>query len=401
MRSFLRYFLGRNLLAVIFTIMVSLNHIGFIPTIPPYYAAVFALFCVFVILNCGECYYELKSGLFLLFLPFTILLAQPDSVFQSWLRLAVYASFFVIGSPLVQSNFARKFRRDSLIIVFCICVFIGVGSFIAYFLGYSAQAERAIARGINADLYDVGRFSGIAQHSMSLGPLSGIGAMVFIYLALVKQNRWFYLGAIPCIGSVMFSASRSAFVATIAGGLFILYKNSTSKGDFVKYLVTAFVCGILTFPVWSGAMSGLAAKQASHSNDTELFDSRSEKFGYRIKEFASSPIWGVGFSAIDPHTGDGFNRKRGVIEPGSSWLAILSMTGLVGFILFCRMYKQSYDTMKTSDEQISVLLFAVFILISVHMIAEGYVFATGNPLCYYVALFIGCGYDLVFKQEES
>lgn len=401
MSGFSRIFLDKNILAVLFTIMVSLNHIGFIPTIPSYYAAAFALLCVFVILNHGECYYELKSGLFLLFLPFTILLAQPDSVFQSWLRLAVYTAFFAIGSPLIQSNYARQFRSDSLITVCCFCVFIGVGSFIAYFLGYSAQAERAIAQGIDTDLYDVGRFSGIAQQSMSLGPLSGIGAMVFIYLALVKQNKWFYLGAIPCIGSVMFSASRSAFVATIAGGLFILYKFSTSKEELVKYLVTAFVCGMLTFPVWSGAMSGLAAKQASHRNDKELFDSRSEKFGYRIKEFASSPIWGVGFSAIDPHIGDRFNRKRGVIEPGSSWLAILSMTGLVGFILFFRMYKQSYDIMKTSDEQISVLLVAVFILISVHMMAEGYVFATGNPLCYYVALFIGCGYDLVFKQEES
>lgn len=400
MRGFLRIIIEKNIWAILFTILVSLNHIGFIPSIPPYFAAAFALLCVLIILNKGGCYFELRSGSFLLILPFTILLAQPAPVFQSWLRLAVYAAFFAIGSPLIQSNYARQFRRDSLITICCFCVFVGVGSFIAYFLGYSAQAERAIANGIDTDMYDVGRFSGIAQQSMSLGPLSGIGAMAFIYLALVKKNKWFYLGAIPCLGAVLFSASRAAFLATIAGVLFILYKFTASKREFIKYLVTTCICGILTFPIWSGAMEGLAAKQASHKNDKELFDSRSKKFEYRIKEFTSSPIWGVGFSAIDIHIGDKYNHKKGVIEPGSSWLAIISMTGLVGFVLFFRMYKKSYDIMRKSDEHISVLLVAVFILISVHMMAEGYIFATGNPLCYYVALFIGCGYDLIYKPNK-
>lgn len=401
MSKLLRAILERNKLAILFSIVVSLNHVGFIPTVPSYYAAGLALLCVLVILRKGSYHIESRSKLFLIFLPITILLAQPDPVFRSWLRLAVYAAFFAIGSPLIQSNYARRFRRDSLIAICSFSVFIGVGSFIAYFLGYSAQAERAIAEGIETDLYDVGRFSGIAQQSMSLGPLAGIGAMAFVYLALIKKNKWFYLGAIPCFGAVLFAASRGAFIATLAGALFILYKFAASKGKFVRYILTASVCGILSFPIWGGAMEGLASKHASHKGETELFDSRSEKFEYRIKEFASSPVWGVGFSAIDPHIGDRFNREKGVIEPGSSWLAILSMTGLVGFILFFRMYKQSYDIMRKSSERISVLLVAIFILISVHMIVEGYIFATGNPLCYYVALFIGCGYDLLYCKEKS
>lgn len=400
MGSILHIISSRNKLAVIFSIVVSLNHIGFIPTMAPYYAAVLSFICIFSIINHSNYSVENRSFLFLSFLPITILLSQPDPVFQSWLRLASYSAFFAIGSPLFQSDYARQFRRDSFITICCICVFIGVGSFFAYFLGYSAQAERAIEEGIDTNLYDVGRFSGIAKHSMSLGPLAGIGAMFFAYQAIITKKKRFYLGTISCIGSVMFAASRGAFIATLASALYLLYKFSASKAKFVRYILNVCICGILTFPIWGPAMDGLETKQASHNDDTELFDSRSEKFGYRIQEFASSPIWGVGFAAIDPQFGDKYIRTKGIIEPGSSWLAIFSMTGLIGFIFFFRMYKRSFDIMNRSKEQISALLVSVFILVSVHMLVEGYIFATGNPLCYYVILFIGRGYDMLYNDDK-
>lgn len=388
-------------LALLFSIVVSINHVGFLPELSPVVVAGCAILCVAAIIVRGNCRLQKRSLWFIAFLPLTILFAQPDPVFQSWLRLAVYTAIFAIGSPLIQNNYARRFRRKSLVVICCFCIFIGVGSFIAYFLGYSAQAERAIAAGIDTNLYDVGHFSGIARQSMSLGPLAGIGAMTFVYLALTRRNMWYYLGAIPCVGSVMFSASRVAFVATIIGAVFILHKFASSRMKFVKYLATASVCGILTFPIWGEAMSGLAEKQANHEDDTSIFDSRAQKVECRTREFISSPVWGVGFSAINPNLGDKFDRERGVIEPGSSWLAILSMTGVIGFVLFLRMYIRSYMVMKASEEAISVLLISIFILISVHMLAEGYIFATGNPLCYYVALFLGCGYDLIHCKKEE
>ena len=35
------------------------------------------------------------------------------------------------------------------------------------------------------------------------------------------------------------------------------------------------------------------------------------------------------------------------------------------------------------------------------MLAEGYVFATGNPLCYYVSLIMGCGYDMKYEKYNN
>lgn len=396
-----KYLRSLNFSAVLMTIVVSFNAIGFLPSINPVLPILIALFSAGVILLHGNYHVEKKCSVFLLYLPLTIILAQPDPIFQSWLRLFAYILLFVVASPLIQSRYARIFRKDSLIICCLFSIFIGVGSFIAYFLGYSAQAIKAINDGIDTDMYDVGRFSGIASQSMTLGPFAGIGALVSIYVALFKGNKIFYIVSIACLGAVMFSASRLAFIATIAGIMFIIYKYSKSRITFTKYCLTIALVGVLSFPVWKDALTGLQAKQMSHLDDTEFFDSRAQKFDARFKEIAYSPLIGVGFSAIVPSFGDKYNKVTGTIEPGSSWLAILSMTGIIGFILFIRIYKQSFTILKKRIETKSILLMAFFILISIHMLAEGYVFATGNPLCYYVSLIMGCGYDMKYEKYNN
>ncbi len=53
-------------------------------------------------------------------------------------------------------------------------------------------------------------------------------------------------------------------------------------------------------------------------------------------EFESSPLIGVGFDAIDLNLSSasgGYDKDSGMVESGSSWLIILSMTGLIGAIL--------------------------------------------------------------------
>lgn len=397
--SLWRFIKSLDYFAVGLTILVSWNTVGFLPAIPSYMPISFALISLIYVLMHGKYHIESASQAFLLYLPITIILAQPDPVFRSWARLISYASLFLLASPFFQSQYMRKFRHSSLIVCCIFCIFIGIGSFIAYFLGYSAQAYRAMDEGVDVSVYDVGRFSGIASHSMSLGPIAGIGAIVCVYLALVYNKRFMYLLALPCLASMLFAASRGAFIATLSGILFIIYKFSSSKSKFIKHSISIVIVAVLTFPIWGSALSGLQTKHSSHADDTEIFDSRSTKFKARFMEIQSSPIWGVGFSAIDPKCGDNYHRTRGTIEPGSSWLAILSMTGIIGLFLFIRMCKHSLRSLRRSDSQLSMLLISVFVLLSVHMLVEGYIFASGNTLCYYVSLVIGCMYDMKYQNK--
>lgn len=150
---------------------------------------------------------------------------------------------------------------------------------------------------------------------------------------------------------------------------------------------------LITFPLWQSATTALQNKQKMHVGE-ELFDSRAKKFEARIDEFSSSPIWGVGFAGINPHGKDKFNKMTGSIEPGSSWLAVLSMTGFVGFLLFSTLY---YKSAKISIDNQTPYLVGLLGFYCVHMIAEGYLFAGGNPNCFLLWLIMGVAVDKKYE----
>ena len=124
---------------------------------------------------------ELKWMFFLFFLPFTILLGRPDPIFKPWSRLLFFSVLFLSCSPIIQSEYARKFRKKTLLISIIISIILTIGSFFAYFLGINFCT---ISREYVTDYIGVaGHFSGITRQSMILGPLSGISSIVFfIYI---------------------------------------------------------------------------------------------------------------------------------------------------------------------------------------------------------------------------
>ena len=51
----------------------------------------------------------------------------------------LFAVLFLLCSPIIQSAYARKFRKDALLISIIISVILTVGSFFAYFLGINVR----------------------------------------------------------------------------------------------------------------------------------------------------------------------------------------------------------------------------------------------------------------------
>lgn len=234
-----------------------------------------------------------------------------------------------------------------------------------------------------------GYFSGLTKQSMMLGPVGGITALIGLYRYYITNKKQYIFLLLAGYASCIFSASRGAFIATTIALLVLLYKISKNKIVFLKRIILILSISIITSPLWISGTQMLQDKHNVHKGESELFDSRSEKFSYRINEFVSSPIYGVGFSAINPNNGDKIS-KNGVIEPGSSWLAILSMTGLIGFILFILILSRSYKRSSLpKNRNINILFFSILILLSIHWIIEGYIFAAGNTLCFFSWLMLG------------
>lgn len=378
------------------TVLIFVNSTGFIQPLPSIVQAVFFAFIIALMIR-KQPIIEPFSRNFILWLPICTLLAFPDSVFHSWERLALFYTVYLVLSPFFQGEWHRGYRKKLLDVTILICIIVSVISFFCYFLGINLFVRKEVL--LDDYLEYAGHFSGITRHSMILGPLAGIGSVSCIYYFIRSRNIIWVLSFLCCCGSMLFSASRTCFICTIASSIMIIYKYSFTKKNFIKISLGIIAVGILSFPLWSGALWGLQAKQAGHSGSGELFDSRTAKVLYRFEEFVDSPIWGQGFSAIDINLGDAYDPFTGTIEPGTSWLFALSSTGIVGLILLVILFRKSLLTTIISYNERSMLLSSLLVFIGLHLFTEGYLFASSNVMSLIAWLIIGCGYDLNYEDD--
>lgn len=343
---------------------------------------------------------EITALLLILYLPLNIILTQPDAVFNSWQRLALFSVVFLLTSPILKGYFISIYRKKLLFGMLVLCVLLGIGSFVCYFLGINYMGNQFDGSAINDYQGSAGGFGGLLNQSIALGFISGIGIMYMLYHALFctqKDRKWYYLAIILLLITILISASRAALISTLAGGIILLYQFSNKKkGLFIKALMGCVLAVLLTYPIWSLFTTGLETKNESYA-ELGAFGSRSQKWAARIIEFTSSPIFGIGYASVD----NNFDEvgMGGVVEPGSSWLAILSMTGIIGFILFIAILRKPFQYLKSHPTPYNALLMGLLAFICTHMISEGYIFAGGSSLCFIAWLIFGCCNDARYTVD--
>lgn len=386
-----QFYKANNKIAILLAFVMLCQIAGFLPNIPAVVNyALYLLFGIYVMSKAKE--NVLPVFLLLAYIPLEIMMADPNPLFQSWPRYALFAFLLMGVSPLFQSEAIRKLRSTVLQVIIFSCAFLGVGSFFCYFLGINYMSASV------EDIYSsAGLFGGLVNHSMMLGPICGMGAIYLMSLAYKTKKRMYWALVACCIVCSMLSGSRSALMASVAGTIVALYRLSGSGARFAKAGVVVVVVAALTSSFWGNAMDRIIAK--NHGNTSSLsIDSREELWLQRIDEFQSSPIVGVGFVSVDTKSSYGFNANTGQIESGSSWLSILSMTGILGFILTMSVIIPSFmAAWKRNRDEEAALLCGLLALMFIHMFAEGYVFSAGGFLCFALWLFVGCAYDQKYK----
>ena len=227
--------------------------------------------------------------------------------------------------------------------------------------------------------------------------------LYLIYRALLQlksARKWYYVAIAMLAATVLISASRTALMSAVAGGLMMIYQSNKKNGRFVKVIMGILLVGMLTYPLWEGFTVGLQTKNEANV-ELGAYGSRTEKWTARMEEFISSPLYGVGFAAQDPNGKDYYDTVTGTVEPGSSWLCILSMTGLIGFLLFVNIIKKPYQYLKNNPTPYNSLLLGLLVFICTHMVSEGYIYAGGSALCFMAWLIFGCCNDARYATNVN
>lgn len=342
---------------------------------------------------------EIAPLLLLLYLPLNIAVAKPDGIFNSWLRLALFYAVFVFASPLLRGNNLGVYRKKILTGILFICVLLGLGSFVCYFFGVNYMLNQYDGSIMLDYQGSSGKFGGLMIQSIVLGMVCGLGMLYLLYRALNqnKKNRiWYYLGIIVLALTLLISASRSALLSAITGMLMMLFQANKKRGKFIQALIVIIFLGMLTYPLWEQYTAGLATKR-SVDMEQGTYGSRTGKWTARITEFKSSPIYGIGFASIDDRLDD--IGIGGVVEPGSSWLGILSMTGIIGLILVVIILIKPFQFLRAHPTPYNALLLGLLVFICTHMASEGYIYAGGSPLCFTAWLIFGCCNDARYVSD--
>ena len=331
---------------------------------------------------------------------------RPPAYFRVWSRLAVYSLVVLVVSPMFYSEYAVVMRFRVLLFFLYIGTLLSVGSFFAYFLGINLFERQGEILDISA-----GSFSGLMNHSMVLGPISALSSILLFSLILnskrcrIKISRMVILIILMlfCCGACLLSASRIALVGLVVGLLMVVivvYREQLSKAFKIVFLVLAL--GGASYPIWGKLAEYVIQKNEGNIVRGSIFYSREDKFEARIYEFKSNPVIGIGFCVSDPQF-TGVNESNGRVEPGSSWLAVASMTGILGLLVFLPLcFVASKRVWKIQDPLASSILTGTLFFLYVHMIAEGYIYAPKScfSLLFWLVMSSIYGFTIMEKKKE-
>jgi O-antigen ligase len=248
-----------------------------------------------------------------------------------------------------------------------------------------------------------GDFTGVLWHSMTLGPVAAIAALLAFIRALGTGSLLWYtvcgLGASVCL----LASSRSALAALFAG-LLVITALKLKRSPLVSSLVLSCAAALVVFP--SAALDALAVAlpdQLTAGLEQKSWEnSRERHWDARWEEFCSSPWTGIGFSYAWEDSA-GVDEDSGSVETGSSYLAILSMTGCCGaaawLVFAASLGWRLFAKWAALAEEQRLAICAMAGFWAVHLGAEGYIYAVGSTMGLMFWLWLGRVHDELYEAR--
>lgn len=325
-----------------------------------------------------------------LFCILSIATNTVNPVFQSFPRFLIFFAITLLIGPAISSKGIFLFRYKLFNYILFTINIVVVVSFILNLTGVYNGYN--IVEGNPLKIYQ-----GLFLQSMVMSPMAAVSFLFTLslylkperfFLKLKSKNKlWFHtffiLVLIVDIISTVMAGSRGALLALVFALMFffaIYTKFKISK--FSKIIFITLFLFFCSFPFWKSKTEFLISKIEYSNNEGSSTSSRDSKWIQRFEEYYSSPVFGIGFASVDPKGKDPYNIKTGQIEPGSSWLGILSTVGSFGFIsvvlLFYNSIIKSCKNYFKRSSRISLLLSSILVFFVIHMLIEGYFLSSGS-----------------------
>ena len=327
----------------------------------------------------------------LAFLPGSWFSAEPDISLPKYAGLALLV---LVAGPVLLGHKARQLRNGAWTTTLMLMIAIGVGSCLWWGLRLSAMG--------------VGLFCGVMAYANTLGPMSGLGVVIAASKAITSKKRaklmWSAAAAacmVPCIAST----SRVSLIALAVGLVVVLLMEWRRFG--LGLLVILPLGAAVAF---GGYYTILKTERFSETiamlEEKGLENSREMLWHARLKEFKEHPNWGVGIGLAEGAELEGRSADETgkiTVEPGSSYLGLLSMTGLSGAagmgILLLWVTGQWLGRFRFLPPGQASQMMGIGAFMAVNGLAEGWIIAVGSPLCLIFWLWLGHLVDAVHKPE--
>lgn len=323
----------------------------------------------------------------------SIMVNVIPAFFSPWARFGQFFLLLLAVSPMVGSYRIDSLRMLTMEMVTLALGIISLGSFLYYLSG----------QGITM----VGYF-GLALHPNFLGFFAMITNITLLALLFMYENRKkkIIVGCmlVASILITMLSAARICLAGSAVGMLMLTYFWFKDRlGKLLKIAVLAFGIGFGAYPVYQPLvepyLAGVMTKQASSEEAESSTSSRDGLWATRLEEIHRYPVTGVGCFAVDTSIESDdtyynpFNTNTGAIELGSTYLGVMSQTGMLGFFFFAIILLTAafkcWRAMRQTDSIIPIWLFALFGAVAIHMIVEGYGMTAGSMQCLFLWLLLG------------
>ena len=247
-----------------------------------------------------------------------------------------------------------------------------------------------------------GAFTGVYSHCMVVGPIAGMACLIAFLLAVERKSIPWAIISLFCIPPVLAAGSRIACFALVTGGLvammFLCYQ--------YRFLFAAAVLPIILLVIFGAGSDVNISEDSALGQMTETLRSkgskntREEAWNARIEEFNEYPIFGMGIGVGYTKTEASKDTKNELInvEPGSSFLAIMSMTGSAGAMAFMllslSLTRRFWKKTSTIPPIIKAEVISLLAFLLMHAAAEGWMLGVGSLLCMLFWLALGYLYDL-------
>ena len=341
----------------------------------------------------GAVYGNKRGMIFAIICFISVLVNEIYPFFRPWQRLISFICLLFMTGNLFYNAKMKRFIGSVVLDVKVILIIIAVISLPVELFGLTTF--KIYFRG----------FAGITNQSMMLAPISAM-AVLFLLEDILSQpedtsrrHKWLmWILFVMSGASLALAASRGAlgaFIVALVAYILIRYWGKTKLVRYTILFSVLLALTVITNP--GGVMDNFNEKMEQKELAEDVTSGRDVMWQDRIDDFKMSPVIGVGLNSAVNIKNSKVDTKRGIIESGSSWLLILSSTGILGLLAFVNVTFSAVIGNIWRKRNSVLVAIAIFFL--VHSTVEGYVTAAGSPLAFLFWLTIGA-LNMNKKEED-